>query len=264
MLEDVEDQLGLLDRPRQLGGVGVEARDADGPVAAQARRQRAAARGGGVRRVVAAGAGQDRVDAPFEVLGQRAGLVTGDRRDHVARAVGRQLGAEHDGASRQVAAQACGAAHDLARLEVWPRAQVLQEGAAQVLLDLLLGLLDGDLGQARDRGEVQEVRRLGIRPRPGRVRIAQQHDRADDVVARLDRDLGRQRLGDLRRAVPDAVGDVAPHLLQDLLAHAAFAAGRSRRVQPRDHDRHWGARGLRGQRRDLLPSRRRPARRRPS
>ena len=67
--------------------------------------------------------------------------------------------------ARQVAAQARRAAHDLARLEVGPRAQVLQERAAQVLLDLLLGLLDGDLGQRGDGREVQELG--GVRGRLG-------------------------------------------------------------------------------------------------
>ena len=47
------------------------------------------------------------------------------------------------------------------RVEVLAGAQVLEEGAAQVLLDLLLGLLDGDLGQACDRRQVEELRRVG-------------------------------------------------------------------------------------------------------
>ena len=101
LLEDVEDQLGLLDRARQLGGVGVEARQPDRAVALQPRRPAAAPRPS-----VASGASsppvrrQQRVHArrvpELHVLGQRARVLAGDRRDHVARAVGRQLGAQHD------------------------------------------------------------------------------------------------------------------------------------------------------------------------
>ena len=76
--------------------------------------------------------------------------------------------------ARQVAAQAPRAAHDLARLEVGARAQVLEERAAQVLLDLLLGLLDRHLGERGDGREVQEVARLGAAaaPAPTSMRTA--------------------------------------------------------------------------------------------
>ena len=60
-------------------------------------------------RVVAAGGGQQRVDArhaaALEVLGERARVVAGDRRHDVARAVGGQLGAQRDHAAREVAAE---------------------------------------------------------------------------------------------------------------------------------------------------------------
>ena len=63
-----------------------------------------------------------------------------------------------------------------------PRAQLLEERAAQVLLDLLARLLDGHLGQARDRREVQELERLA-------VGLAEQQHAPDRLVARGDRDL---------------------------------------------------------------------------
>ena len=114
------------------------------------------------------------------------GYSDGDQRHHVARALGRQLRAQHDGAAREVAAEPAGAAHDVGRVEpVRPLAQLLEERAADVLLDLLARLLDRDLGERGDGGEVQELDRLGLRP-AGR----EQHDAADPLVAGGDRDLG--------------------------------------------------------------------------
>ena len=138
--------------------------------------------GGGERRlgrVVAArrreqGVHARRVARQLHVLRERARVLAGDRRHDVARAVRGQLGAQHDRAARQVAAQAGGAPHDLVRVElVRLRAQLLQERAAQVLLDLLLGLLDRDLRERGDRREVEELGRVrrgrGGRP-PGAAR----------------------------------------------------------------------------------------------
>ena len=56
------------------------------------------------------------------------------------------------------------------RVHVGPRAQLLEERAAQVLLDLLARLLDGHLGEAGDRREVQELERLARRPRRAAAR----------------------------------------------------------------------------------------------
>ena len=149
------------------------------------------------------------------MLRERAGVVPGDGRHDVARPVARQLGAEHDRAARQVAAQPAGAAHDLVRVEVLAGAQVLQEGAAQVLLDLLLGLLDGDLGQAGDRRQVEELRRVR-----GRRRVAaQQQHGAHGLVARGDRHLRGDAGGHLGRPVLDAVADVAAQRVHDVLRH---------------------------------------------
>ena len=93
------------------------------------------------------------------MLGERARVLAGDRRHDVARPVGGQLGAQHDRAAREVAAEPAGAADDLGRVHVRPRAQLLEERAAQVLLDLLARLLDRHLGEAGDRREVQELER---------------------------------------------------------------------------------------------------------
>ena len=245
LAQDVEHELGLLDRAPELGRVGVEAREADRAVLAQALGQPARALERALGRVVAAHGGQQGVDAPVHVLGQRAGVVLGDGGHHVARAVGRELGAQHHGAARQVAAQAPCAPHDLARLEVGARAQVLEERAAQVLLDLLLGLLDRHLGERGDRREVQELARLGT----GRRRADQHEDGADDVVAGHDRHLGADRRRHLRRAVLDAIGDVAAQRREVLLARRRR---RHRRAEARDDDRHGRARRVGRQRRHLV------------
>ena len=123
----VEHELGLLDRPAELGGVRVEARQPDGAVALQPRGELARRRERRLGRaaVVLAGGRQQRVDARrhgapagvggVHVLGERALVLTADRRHHVARPVARQLGAQHDRAAREVAAEPRGAARDLAR-----------------------------------------------------------------------------------------------------------------------------------------------------
>src|ERR671913_382593 len=63
--------------------------------------------------------------------------------------------------------------------------QLLEEGAAQVLLDLLLGLLHGDLGERRHRGEVQELQRVLAE----RGLVAERQHVPDDLVAGRDRHL---------------------------------------------------------------------------
>src|SRR5215213_1829137 len=83
--------------------------------------------------IVASGASSPRAAVDrVQVLRERAGMVPGDRRDDVARPVGAELRAQHDDAAREVAAQPRGAAHDLAGLDLAARAQVLEEGAAEV------------------------------------------------------------------------------------------------------------------------------------
>jgi hypothetical protein len=176
-------------------------------------------------RSVAAGGGQQRVHAALHVLRQRAGHLAGDRRHDVARAVGRQLGAEDHGASREVAAQPRGPADDVARLDVRPRAQVLEERAADVLLDLLLGLLDGDVGHRRDRGQVQELARLGA----GLLDRADQRDDAEQLVARLDRRLGDDGIGQRRWTAPRALDHRAAQGPQHVLTVPPPPGGAPRR-----------------------------------
>src|SRR4029079_3790232 len=102
-------------------------------------------------------------------------------RDDVTRAVARELRAQRDGARRQVAAQARGPADDLVALEVRARPEILEERAAQVLLELLARLLDGDLGERGHRREVQDLWRLGA------ARRAEQQHGAHELVAGRDR-----------------------------------------------------------------------------
>jgi hypothetical protein len=103
------------------------------------------------------------------VLGQRARVLARDRRHDVPRAVRGQLRAQRHRAAREVAAEPGGAPQHVVGVEIVAPAQLLQERAAQVLLDLQPRLLDGDLGQARDRGDVQELERVG-----GRLLVAEQ------------------------------------------------------------------------------------------
>jgi hypothetical protein len=164
------------------------------------------------------------------VLGQRAGHLAGDRRDDVAGAVGRQLRAQDHRAAAEVAAQPRGPADDVARLDVRSRAQVLEERAADVLLDLLLGLLDGDVGERGDGGEVQELARLGHRGRG-----ADERDDAEQVVAALDRRLGAHRVGDRRGTPPRPLSDIPAQGRQGGGRRAA-ARRRHRHVMSRDDD----------------------------
>jgi hypothetical protein len=149
------------------------------------------------------------------VLGQCARQVLGDRRHDVARPVGVQLGAQRDRAAAEVAAQPRAAAHQLVGRKLAAGAQVLEKGAAQVLLDLVAGLLDGDLGQRGDRGEVQVLRRLARRRGAGARAVEQQHG-ADRVVAGGDRDLDGHPARGVRRAVVHDVGDVVAQLREPL------------------------------------------------
>ena len=91
--QDVEHELGLLDRAAEVGHVGVERRHAHGAVPLQPRRQ-APRRGQRRRRVRAADGRQQRVHAPrpaaaVHVLRQRARVLPRDRRDDVPRAIAR-------------------------------------------------------------------------------------------------------------------------------------------------------------------------------
>ena len=110
--------------------------------------------------------------------------------------------------------------------EVRARADVLEERAAQVLLDLLARLLDRDLGQRGDRGDVEELGGVGRaacarraaagrrRPGPRRSRSAPRR---------------RPRRGHLGRAAADLLADVAAELLERVLV----AARRPRPPSPR-------------------------------
>ena len=179
---------------------------------------------------------EHRVHAVLHVLRERARVLAGDRRHDVARPVGGQLGAQHDRAAREVAAEPARAAHDLDRVHVGPRAQLLEERAAQVLLDLLARLLDGHLGEAGHRREVQELE-------PLLVGLAEQQHAPDRLVTRGDRDLAadarRHRGGAAARAVADVAAQRADVGLD--------ARRQRRRAQPRDHDRDGRARRLRGE-----------------
>ena len=179
-------------------------------------------------------AGSSAYTRPSRCWASAPGNSSRDRGDDVARAVGAQLGAQHDDAARQVAAEPPGTAHDLARVQVGPRAQVLQERAAQVLLDLVPGLLDGDLGERRDRRQVQVLR--GLRA-AARARAGHQRDDPDDVVARRDRRLGHERGRHLDGPVLHAVGGVAAQRRQ---GGRGGRGGRSRHrhAEPRHDDGH--------------------------
>ncbi len=188
---------------------------------------------------------QERIHAPVEMLCEGTRGVLGDRRHDVARAVARELGAQRDGARGQVAAQARGPADDLVALEVRPRPEILEERAAEVLLDLLARLLDGDLGERGDRREVQELGRLG------RARRAEQQHGADELVARRDRHLGRDRLRDAGGPVGHSVGDVAAQFLAAAVAPGR-TGGRHGRADARHDDRDRRAGGVGGEHRHAL------------
>ena len=140
---------------------------------------------------------QQRVDAVLHVLRQRARVVAGDRRDDVARAVGASARRRARRRPRERSQpRRAGAPHDLARLEVGPRAQVLEERAAQVLLDLLAASSTATSVSDATAAAVQE---LGGRRRRRRS-AAQQQDGADQLVAGRDRHLGDDLRRHLRRA----------------------------------------------------------------
>ena len=199
-----------------------------------------------LRRLVAAGRRQQRVHArrvarQLHVLRERARVLARDRRDDVARPVGRQLRAQDDRAAREIAAEPGRPPHDVVRVElVRLGAQLLEERAAEVLLDLLLRLLHRDLRQRRDRRQVEELGRLGVELRG---RVAEQQDAAEHVVARRDRDLGEDARRHLDGPVLRPVADV-PAQRREI----PRAAGRDRRgAEPRHDDRHGRARRVGGE-----------------
>ena len=176
-------------------------------------------------------AGSTAYTRSLHVLRERARVLAGDRRHHVARPVGGQLGAQHDRAAREVAAEPARAAHDLHRVHVGPRAQLLQERAAQVLLDLLARLLDGHLGEAGHRREVEELERLlvGARRAAARARSSR-HPRRSGPRRRCPeaptpggRARGRRRSGAARRRRPGRPATAPP---------GPAAGSRSRRASP--------------------------------
>ena len=169
------------------------------------------------------------------MLGQRARVLGGDRGHDVARAVGGELRAQRHGAAREVAAQPRRAPLDLLGLEVVAPAQLLQERAAQVLLDLHARLLDRHLGQAGDGGDVQELQRVG-----GRLGRAEHQHGAELLVAGGDRHLGDHARRHRGRAAARTLADVAPQR-----GDVVERAGRRRRAEARDDDRHHAA-GLAG------------------
>ena len=223
--QDVEHELGLLDRAREARPG--RRRSVESPtvpwrcsrVGQRARARRASPRARRRRR-----GGQQRVDArrAVHVLGERARVLAGDRRDDVARAVGRQLGAEHDGAAREVAAQ--------------PRRRGARPRAAR--------------GPAARAGPPGTSRAGSARPPPcasstatsvseataarwrnsaasgaARAAPASSSTAPDDVVAGRDRHLGREPAGTSAGRSAHAVGDVAA---QRASARPAAAAGRGR------------------------------------
>ena len=158
--------------------------------------RRACARAASVslRRVVAARRGQQRVARAGCLRPPGAGRARpgSRRRSSRRRAAGGRWTARRRARRRRARgrSRAAPARRTTSRgIEVGARAQVLEERAAQVLLDLLARLLDRDLGQAGDRGDVQELerlrRRLGV--------AGQQQHRADELVAARDRRLARRR-----------------------------------------------------------------------
>jgi hypothetical protein len=167
------------------------------------------------------------------VLRERARVLARDRRHDMARAVRRELGAQHHGAARQVAAEAGGAAHHVVRVElIRLRAQLFEEGAAQVLLDLLLGLLDRDLGE---RGDGREMEELG-RVRHRRAVAREQQHAADRLVPGADRHFSHDARRDRRRALLAPLARVAAQRGQ-----VGVAARDHRRAQARHDDRDGAA-----------------------
>ena len=186
--------------------------------------------------------------------------VPGDRRHHVARAVGGQLGAQHDRAARQVAAQPRrrGGRSRAGRgrgASAGPRG-TSRAGSARPPR----GLLDRDLGQAGDRGEVQELARLrrgGSRRRASST-TAPTTSSPEAIGTSAATPAGTC---DGRSATRSA--DVAPQLVERALVAPRTSAATAA-AEPRHDDRHRRAGGLGRQLGDPRRARRRRARRRPS
>ena len=96
-------------------------------------------------------------------LRQRPGHLVGHQRRQVAQPLAGRLGAQRDGAVGEVAAEARRAADDVVAIGHGAGAQLLEQRAAQVLLDLVARVGDRQLGQHRDGRQVQELGRLGRR-----------------------------------------------------------------------------------------------------
>ena len=137
-----------------------------------------------------------------------------------------------------------GAAHDVGGLEVVARAELVDERAAQVVLDLLARLGERDLGETGDRREVQVFG--GVRGRG--LATPEQQDRPDELVAAADRRFGGDDDGHAGGPVADAVGHVAAQVVQS----GVLAAGERGRAEARNHDRHGRTRRLGGEPRDAL------------
>ena len=200
-------------------------------------------------RAVAAFGGQQRVHArrgAVDVLGERAGVVAGDRRDDVARAVGGQLGAERDDAAREVAAEPGGAAHDVARAR-GRRASAAPRGTSRA------GCPRPPRGPRRRATSVRQATAARCRysaasSAGGAVAAEQQHG-ADELVAAADRRLGGDPVGHAGGPVADAVGDVAA---QRRRAGRPRPAGERGRAEARHDDRHGRAGRSRGEQRHAL------------
>ena len=169
-----QHQLGLLERAAHVGGIGVVRGQADQGLAAQAVGHLA----GRVHR-----AGQQRVDAPAPpavaiTCASAPGISLEIAASSRAGCAFAGIGAQPDSALAEVAPQPARPAHDVARVQVLPGQQLLEEGAAQVLLGLVAGLGHRDLGQRGHRGHVQVLAGVGParrrasapRPAPGRRR----------------------------------------------------------------------------------------------
>ncbi len=148
-----EHQLGLLQRAAHVGGVGVDGRrrrpapgaPAGPPPCGRPPPRRAAARRRGRPRSARGRPGARR-------RSRRAGGPARARR-------GRRTCRRRPRTRSQP--EAGGAAHDVARVEVVAREQLLEEGAAKVLLGLVAGLGHRDLGERGDRRDVQVLAGVG-------------------------------------------------------------------------------------------------------
>jgi hypothetical protein len=127
--------------------------------------------------------------------------------------------------AREVAAEPARAAHDLDRVHVGPRAQLLQERAAQVLLDLLARLLDGHLVRQATAARCRNSSAVSS----GSPSSSTAPDR---LVARGDRDLAADERRHRARAAARAVADVARSA-----PTSAWRPATAPRPSARDHDR---------------------------